>query len=278
MAAVTLSQYNFTWKSKDWAGSLLVHLALLLALFISVQWKTKPEDTPPVQIELFTPPVPQRVETPVENKVEARVENKVENKPEPAPDIALEKRKAEKMAEKKAEEKKADEKRTLEKKAEEKKAAEKLASEKVAAEKTKTEKLEKAERAATAAANAEKESNEKQREEALRKIIAGASTTGVSSNSGAGNEMTASDLARIRSMIRDNTVFQIPESMTGNPKAEFVVALTPECSVQNVKLKKSSGLASWDDAAERALSRVRQFPKPMSGKCASSYEISHQPK
>jgi TonB C terminal len=44
-----------------------------------------------------------------------------------------------------------------------------------------------------------------------------------------------------------------------------------------VKLKKSSGLSNWDDAAERAISRIKQFPRPASGTCATSYAVTHKP-
>jgi colicin import membrane protein len=51
----------------------------------------------------------------------------------------------------------------------------------------------------------------------------------------------------------------------------------PDCAVVGVKLKKSSGLSNWDDAAERAIARIKQFPRPASGTCATSYTVTHKP-
>ena len=131
---------------------------------------------------------------------------------------------------------------------------------------------------------AQSQAEEKSREDALRKIIASAGSTSGNTNDKnaekvgvSGNALSASDITRLQNMIRSNTVFQIPESMKGNPEAEFVVSLMPDCTVVGVKLKKSSGLSNWDDAAERAISRIKQFPRPASGVCATSYAVTHKP-
>jgi colicin import membrane protein len=73
-----------------------------------------------------------------------------------------------------------------------------------------------------------------------------------------------------------NTVFG--RNTSGNPRAEFAVSLSTSCEVLQVRLKSSSGNNSWDEAAERAISRTTPFPKPPSGSCPSSMLISHQPK
>jgi colicin import membrane protein len=258
-------------QSVDWLQSALVHGALLLGLVISVQWKTKAPDATPVQVEIFSPPPAQQ---PPPAKAVSVPSVAAQVKPEsPLPidkvDISVEK--------KKQETKKQEDKRLDDKKAEDKKELDLKKTK--AEEKAKAEKLEK-----LAQDKLQDKAEEKSREEALRKIIASAgSTSGNTADKTAektgiaGNALSASDITRLQNMIRSNTVFQIPESMKGNPEAEFIVSLLPDCTVTGVKLKKSSGLNSWDDAAERAISRIKQFPRPASGTCALSYAVTHKP-
>jgi colicin import membrane protein len=279
-------------KSVDWLQSALVHGVLLLGLFIGVQWKSKPPEAVPVQVEIFSAPAAVVTPPPTPLPVQP-APSPVKPTPLPLPeskvDIAIEKKAKAKLEEKEklenqkqAELKKA---QAEEKQKEEKQKVEKLKAEKVAKEKLQEKLLEKA---ALEKANLEKtaQSNaeEKSREDALRKIIASAgSTSGNTTDKNAeksgvgGNALSASDITRLQNMIRSNTVFQIPESMKGNPEAEFIVSLLPDCTVAGVKLKKSSGLSNWDDAAERAIARIKQFPRPASGTCASSYSVTHKP-
>jgi colicin import membrane protein len=279
-------------KSVDWLQSALVHGVLLLGLFIGVQWKSKPPEAVPVQVEIFSAPAAVVTLPPTPLPVQP-APSPVKPTPLPLPeskvDIAIEKKAKAKLEEKEklenqkqAELKKA---QAEEKQKEEKQKVEKLKAEKVAKEKLQEKLLEKA---ALEKANLEKtaQSNaeEKSREDALRKIIASAgSTAGNTTDKNAeksgvgGNALSASDITRLQNMIRSNTVFQIPESMKGNPEAEFIVSLLPDCTVAGVKLKKSSGLSNWDDAAERAIARIKQFPRPASGTCASSYSVTHKP-
>jgi colicin import membrane protein len=268
-------------KSVDWLQSALVHGVLLLGLVVSVQWKSTAPDATPVQVEIFSPPA---VSVPLPAASKPIVVPAVPQvKPTPTPvlptekvDISIEKKK---LDEKKAEEKKAEDKKVKAKLDEQEKLEAKKeldlkkakAQEKLKTEKQTTEKT-------------QNQAEEKSREEALKKIIASAgSSSGNTSDKNAeksgtaGNALSASDISRLQNMIRSNTVFQIPESMKGNPEAEFVVSLLPDCTVAGVKLKKSSGLATWDDAAERAISRIKQFPRPASGTCASSYAVTHKP-
>ena len=105
----------------------------------------------------------------------------------------------------------------------------------------------------------------------------GNSTQGASAGvGGQGNSLDAGYLMRLRKAIRDNTVFN--QAVSGNPRAEFTVNLSGSCEVLQVRLKSSSGNRSWDEAAERAISRTTPFPKPPSGTCPGSMLISHQPK
>jgi colicin import membrane protein len=287
-------------KSVDWLKSALVHGVLLLGLVIGVQWKTKPPENVPVQVEIFSLPTAAIKPPPAVQEQVQPAPAPVKPTPTPLPenkvDISVEKKAKAKLDEQEKLEakKEADTKKT---KADEKLKEDKLRDDKLRDDKLKAEKVakEKAlqQKAALDKANLEKADQEKiaqtkveekSREDALRKIIASAgSTSGNTSDKNAeksgvgGNALSASDITRLQNMIRSNTVFQIPESMKGNPEAEFVVSLMPDCTVVGVKLKKSSGLSNWDDAAERAISRIKQFPRPAAGVCATSYAVTHKP-
>ena len=80
------------WKSLTLAAS--VHIALVVALFVGVQWKSKPPAS--VEVELWDsvpagrqpPPPPPEMVRP-EPKPEPKIEPKPEPKPDPKPDIAV---------------------------------------------------------------------------------------------------------------------------------------------------------------------------------------------
>ncbi|HVL59155.1 MAG TPA: energy transducer TonB, partial [Burkholderiaceae bacterium] len=86
-------------------------------------------------------------------------------------------------------------------------------------------------------------------------------------------------VGRIASTIRANTSFATIGSVSGNPRAFFVVTLQPQdCSVVDVKLRRSSGVPAWDLAAQRAIERTDPFPRPPDGRpCPRELEVSHAP-
>ena len=65
---------------------------------------------------------------------------------------------------------------------------------------------------------------------------------------------------RIRTKIRGNIV--VPGDMTGNPEAIFDVNQIPDGTVISVKLRKSSGNRSYDEAVERAILKSSPLPTP----------------
>lgn len=65
---------------------------------------------------------------------------------------------------------------------------------------------------------------------------------------------------RIRSRVRNNLVR--PPGLSGNPEAEFIVSQLPDGTVSSVRLQRSSGIASLDDAIERAIWRSSPLPLP----------------
>jgi colicin import membrane protein len=69
-------------------------------------------------------------------------------------------------------------------------------------------------------------------------------------------------IARIRAKVKSNWI--LPIEMKGNPEATFDVVQLPTGEVLTVKLVRSSGIAAYDTAVERAILRSSPLPKPAS--------------
>jgi len=65
---------------------------------------------------------------------------------------------------------------------------------------------------------------------------------------------------KIRTKIRLNIV--LPPNIPGNPEAIFDVVQLPTGEVMRVQLRKSSGVAAYDDAVERAIRKSSPLPQP----------------
>lgn len=83
---------------------------------------------------------------------------------------------------------------------------------------------------------------------------------------------------RVRAAIRPNVTYPDVDSVLGNPSAEFDVSLAPDGTIIGVKLRKSSGVSGWDDAAERALRKTDKLPRDTDGRTPSSLVIDLRPK
>ncbi|MCL4701710.1 MAG: cell envelope integrity protein TolA, partial [Burkholderiaceae bacterium] len=189
------------------------------------------------------------------------------------------KREAEAKAKREAEEKakrEAEAKAKREAEAKAKREAEEKAR-REAAEKEKREAQEKARR----------EQDEKQRQAYLERLRASAGTPAAGATGGntsgaagtAGGAGTDSGyIARLSAAIRANTVYQIPAELAGNPKALFLVKVAPDCTIVSVKLRRSSGIAAWDEAAERGIQRSSPLPRQSDGRCPPELEIARGPK
>ena len=60
--------------------------------------------------------------------------------------------------------------------------------------------------------------------------------------------------------IKSNII--MPTELPGNPVAEFDVGLLPGGEIISVRLRKSSGFATFDSAVERAIVLSRPLPLP----------------
>jgi colicin import membrane protein len=67
-------------------------------------------------------------------------------------------------------------------------------------------------------------------------------------------------VGRIRAKVRGNWI--LPLDLKGNPEAVFSVVQLPTGEVLSVKLARSSGIAAYDDAVERAILKSSPLPRP----------------
>lgn len=67
-------------------------------------------------------------------------------------------------------------------------------------------------------------------------------------------------ISRIQAKIKGNVI--LPPDLAGNPQAEFDVVQLPTGEIIDVRLKKSSGAKSYDDAVQRAILKSSPLPKP----------------
>ncbi|RYF30932.1 MAG: cell envelope integrity protein TolA, partial [Comamonadaceae bacterium] len=84
--------------------------------------------------------------------------------------------------------------------------------------------------------------------------------------------------ARIAAAVRPNITYPDADTVSGNPAAEFDVSLAPDGTIVNVKLRKSSGIPAWDDAAERGLRKTDKLPRDTDGRIFPSLIVELRPK
>ena len=72
--------------------------------------------------------------------------------------------------------------------------------------------------------------------------------------------MTEDYRARISARIRQRVI--LPPDLQGNPEAIYNVSLLPGGTVTEVRLVKTSGVATYDAAVERAIFAAQPLPVP----------------
>jgi colicin import membrane protein len=224
-------------KAISGALALVMHMLFFALLVFGVAWQKR--EVPPMVAELWSslpeprapapPPVPKVEPKPVP-KVEPKPVPKIETKSAPKADIAL--------REKKEKERKAKEQELAEKK--------KRAEQKRLEEQAQLEKL-KAQQAKEAA-----EQLAREQDEALKKIA--------QSQAAAQARLVDEFKRRIREKIKRYVVE--PPNLPKTAQVEFDVVLLPGGDVLSVKLRKSSALAPYDSAVERAILKAQPLPLP----------------
>lgn len=273
------------WQSISLAA--LVHVLLLVFLWVGVQWQNK--EATAVEAEVWdmttrqaapvAAPDPEPVSEP-EPDEPAKLVPKVEPLEDPEIALAQEKKRKEerKQALLKEKERVKEKEKEKEKLAEQKKKkdkAEKLAAEE--AEKKKQLDLKKQN-------SKEQSARDKAFAENMRRLAGQATATGTGGSGDAArstgnNRGDPSYAARIAAKVRSNTVFNVTDTSSNNPTAEYRIDLLPDGSLRGpIRKLKSSGVPAFDDAIEKAIEKSTPFPRDKSGEVPSSIVYVHRMK
>ena len=275
------------------AGALAlgVHAVFVLLLVFGVSWQT--QHPAPVMVDLWealpeaappevqppepqpepevAPPPPEPVKVP-----EPAPKAVVREAPAPkAPDIALEKKKADAERLKQLKAMQAAEEKALEEAARAEAEAMKKARDKQLAEQKKRDVLRQMEEEELKQRMADEAAANEARQAKLAEARAAASKR-------------QAEAARVVGQFRDmisakvhgNT--RLPDNLKGNPEVRCVVKLLPTGEVQSVRVTKSSGNTAYDEAVVRAIEKSSPLPLPDDREARAAFvpELSfvHRPK
>jgi colicin import membrane protein len=267
-------------KFRAGALALGVHLAFALLLVFGVSWQI--QQPAPVMVDVWDalpaiqppraapPPPPEPAPQPEPEPVKAPAPEPVDEAPPPpkAPDLALEKKKAEAERQKELQAKQAAEEKA---RAEAARAEEaRKAREKQAAEQKKRDLLR----------QMAEEDQMRAQEEAHLARQAQAQAAAASKRQAAVAGIVAQHIAMISAKVRGNT--RLPDNLTGNPEVRCLVKLLPTGEVKSVQVTKSSGNVEYDEAVVRAIEKSSPLPLPDDREARNSFvpELSfvHRPK
>jgi len=282
--------------------ALVAHALLIAALTWGVRWRSEADDGA-VDAELWSSTVQQAAPRlsapqaptpapapppPAPPPPPPQVKAPEPAPPPRAPDIALER-------EKKLKEEKEQKERELERQQQQRKKeleAKQRAEDEAERKKAQQQKLAEQQKKQQQEAEAKQAEAKKQQEAAAKQAAADRAATlkrmqGLAGASGSddskGTAMRSSGpssgyAGRIAAAVRPNITFPDAETVNGNPAAEFEVNLAPDGTIVGVKLTKSSGLPSWDEAAERGLHKTDKLPRDTDGRIFPSLIVSLRPK
>lgn len=297
--------------------AVLVHAVLIGALTWGVNWKNTadqpaveaelwaavptqaapravepPPPPPPPPVQQVTPPPPppppvraaeppdtreadiaiEREKKRLEQEKKAREQQELREKRE-------RERKEEERRERLEQEKKERQQKEREK---EKEQREKQLAEQKKAEQEKQKKLAEDKRKADEAAKRKAEAEEKQlaklREDNMRRIQGMAGATGAENATGTAQRSagpSGSYGGKVAAKVKPNIVY--PDAISGNPRAEVEVRLSPDGTIVGKRLVQPSGNKAWDDAVLRALDKTETLPRDVDGRVPSSLTIGFRP-
>ena len=98
----------------------------------------------------------------------------------------------------------------------------------------------------------------------MKRMLAGVGGTGEAPKSTA-PKSDAGYLAGIRTKVKSTTSYTGNTDVAGNPTAEFKIEQLPSGEIMNVKLVKSSGVSTFDDAVEKGIIKASPLPKKKDG-------------
>ncbi len=287
----------------------LMHVMLILVIALGVHWKSHPPEA--VEAELWAPtahlaaPRPHMV-TP--KPVQPRPQPQPKPQPAPPPPAPLVTKtppaptNAQIALEKARRVKKEEEQRQaalLAQQRAEKRLAAKLAAEKLAMqqqreqareEKQRLEQEKIAELKKQQELNAEKQRKAEQqlaklqqqaRSDYMKNLMSQAGT-GPSTSKGTAAVSSGPSgryAARLATLVRQNVIFAQIDQIQGDPKVIITVTLDPNSGeVLGTRIKRSSGVPSWDQAVLRAIQRVGRFPADSNGRWYTPMEIKAGPR
>lgn len=297
--------------------AVLVHVVLIGALTWGVNWKNsadqpaveaelwaavpqhaapravEPPPPPPAPPEVRPPapppppPPPRAVEPPDTREADIAIEREKkrleQEKKAREQQLEREKRDRERKEDERRDRLEQEKKERLQKEKEkEKEQREKQLAEQKKAEQDKQKKLaedkRKADEAAKRKADAEAKQLAEQREANLRRLQGLARATGGENATGTAQRSagpSGSYGGKVAAKVKPNIVY--PDAISGNPRAEVEVRLSPDGTIVGKRLVQSSGNKAWDDAVLRALDKTETLPRDVDGRVPPSLTIGFRP-
>ncbi|KQB61363.1 cell envelope integrity protein TolA, partial [Acidovorax sp. SD340] len=222
------------------------------------------------------PPPPRAVEPPDTREADIAIEREKkrleQEKKAREQQLEREKRERERKEDERRDRLEQEKKERLQKEKEkEKEQREKQLAEQKKAEQDKQKKLaedkRKADEAAKRKADAEAKQLAEQREANLRRIQGLAGATGGENATGTAQRNAGPSGAyggMVSAKVRPNIVY--PDAISGNPRAEVEVRLSPDGTIVGKRLVKPSGNKAWDEAVLRALDKTETLPRDVGGR------------
>lgn len=272
------------------ALAIVAHALLLAVLALGVQWK---RDATPVTVEAElwstlpvqaapAPPEPRPIETkPIATPIAKEPTTPAPPPAPTAPDpkIAIAKEKAKLLQEKQLQQEREKEALKARQAKEEKEAREKEKREKLARDKKLLQDQQKAQSAKNDADAKKVAELRKLQIERMNRMADQATGSGEANSSGTAKQSSgpsASYGGRIRARIKPNITYT--ETPVGNPTAEVEVRTSPDGTIINRKLVKTSGVKSWDDAVLNAIDKTEVLPRDVDGRVPPSLTLVFSPK
>jgi len=245
---------------------------------LPVQHATPPAPPPP-PVRAAEPPDTREADIAIEREKKRLEQEKKAREQQELREKRERERKEEERRERLEQEKKERQQKEREK---EKEQREKQLAEQKKAEQEKQKKLaedkRKAEEAAKRKSEAEAKQLAEQREANLRRIQGMAGATGSENATGKDKESrspSGSYGGKVAAKVKPNIVY--PDAISGNPRAEVEVRLSPDGTIVGKRLVQSSGNRAWDDAVLRALDKTETLPRDVDGRVPPSLTIGFRP-
>lgn len=258
----------------------------------------EPPPPPPAPPEVRTPtppapppPPPRAVEPPDTREADIAIEREKkrleQEKKAREQQQEREKRERERKEDERRERLEQEKKERLQKEKEREKEREKEQREKQLAEQKKAEqdkqkKLAEDKRKADEAAKRKAEAEAKQlaemREANLRRIQGMAGASGGETATGKDKDTRGPSGGyggKVAAKVKPNIVY--PDAISGNPRAEVEVRLSPDGTIVGKRLVQSSGNKAWDEAVLRALDKTETLPRDVDGRVPPSLTIGFRP-